>query len=103
MNQNNAHLYLPLVQALADGELQMRCPCRGTWHDHDPTDCGFSFPPEHYRRKPKPRVYWLGFDAGGLVARAFAVEADALTWACQPAGRSVVKFVEDIDSGKKGG
>ena len=101
MNQNNAHLYLPHVQAFADGKLQALY--NGKWFDWNSPECDFDRPPEHYRCKPEPRVYWLGFDGGGHVIAAFATETDALTWIRRHNERTIAKFVEDIDSGKNGG
>ena len=52
MNKENAKLYIPLMEALADGELQF-------FNDDEWQDSGepcFSEPPSHYRRKPKPTV-----------------------------------------------
>lgn len=101
MNKDNAHLYLPHVQALADGELQYLG--QGDWYDWGTPECSFSFPPEHYRRKPKPRVYWLVFDGGGHVIAAFSTETEALTWVDRPySERTIAKFVEDVDSVENG-
>src|SRR5687767_8049426 len=52
MNKDNAHLYLPLVQALAEGKLQVNVA-----DDRNPDwqgieDCRFQFKPEYYRIKP---------------------------------------------------
>lgn len=57
MNKENAHLYLPLVQALADGELQTR----ETINSHQWVDsplANFSKGPELYRRKPNNKSPW---------------------------------------------
>lgn len=55
MNKENAHKYLPLVQALADGgTLQYRHSSKG-W-----TDCNelhFDVMLECYRIKPEPRTF----------------------------------------------
>lgn len=55
MTHDNAHLYLPHVEALRDGELQSFE--NGRW-----IDCGgtnFTLSPDHYRRRPKPRERWV--------------------------------------------
>jgi hypothetical protein len=57
MNKDNAHLFLPLVQALAEGKtLQIDCGSAG-WHDL-PEDVEFKHPPHHYRAKPDPVFDW---------------------------------------------
>jgi len=61
MTKDNAHLYLPLVQALAEGKtLQIHPPnMPGVWMDVcDPIY--FSDPPDRYRIKPEPVVVPLG-------------------------------------------
>lgn len=100
MNKDNARLYLPLVQALADGELQYFG--HHGWIDWGDAECDFDRPPGHYRRKPKPRVHWLGFD-DSCVAAVYPTEAEARSWERRRCGRTVAKFVEDVDSGKNGG
>jgi len=67
MNKENAHLYLPLVQALADGKtIQFKCLLMETipynsdfkWKD---IACNSEFKwtnaPDHYRIKPEPRTF----------------------------------------------
>lgn len=92
MNADNAHLYLPLVQALADGKpVQIRRD-DGGWIE--PPDGQFEFvrPADCYRVKPKPR-------------RIFAVdsnrvsfwshdEKDAAMWRAQ--GHEVTSYTEDM-------
>jgi hypothetical protein len=53
MDKNNARQYIPLLEALADGELQYR-PCSDIWEDIKAPD--FREPPYYFRRKPKPTV-----------------------------------------------
>lgn len=53
MNRDNAREYIPLIEALADGELEVNVPGLG-WGTVGITD--FSHAPDHYRRKPKPTV-----------------------------------------------
>lgn len=102
MNQKNAHLYVPHVQAFADGKLQALY--NGKWFDWNIPDLTFDLPPDHYRRKAEPRVYWLVFDGGGHVIAAFSTETEALTWVDRPySERTIAKFVEDVDSVKNGG
>jgi hypothetical protein len=57
MNKENAHLFLPLVQALADGKLQFKSSTRG-WEDVKPHEnIEFSFGLSDYRIKPEPREW----------------------------------------------
>ena len=55
MNAKNAHEYLPLVQALANGETIQTFG--GHWFDLD--DVNFNQPPDEYRIKPEPRTFKL--------------------------------------------
>ena len=64
MNKEDAHLYLPLVEALADGKTIQQRVSFESWEDFK-QDCEIMFnrPPEHYRIKPEPpRTFemWLG-------------------------------------------
>ena len=52
MTPQNAREYIPLIEALADGELQAEIG--PNWFDTCNAD--FSNPPHCYRRKPKPTV-----------------------------------------------
>ena len=57
MNKDNAHLYLPLVQALADGRVIQSVDSDGEWFDmSDPQFCS---KPDRYRIKPEPREWWV--------------------------------------------
>ena len=66
MNAQNAHKYLPLVQALANG-LTIQCNDRGEWVDVDSlyTDV---YGPDEYRIKPEPRTFemWLYKTTGDM-------------------------------------
>lgn len=54
MNKDNAHEYLPLVQALADGKtIQSELP-KG-WCNLE--NVNFSQPSKYYRVKPEPRTF----------------------------------------------
>jgi hypothetical protein len=62
MNKDNAHLYIPLLQALRDGELE---EISGTeWVPLANAD--FYRTPNCYRRKPKPREFILNVYSDGL-------------------------------------
>ena len=53
MNKENAHLYLPLIQALAEGKtIQFNHGEGFGWVDRERVQ--FDFPPENYRIKPEP-------------------------------------------------
>jgi len=54
MNKENAHLYLPLVQALADGKT-IQTKFGGNWCDDFGPD--FTLQPKNYRIKPQPRTF----------------------------------------------
>lgn len=51
MNKDNAHLFLPLVQALADGK-EIQQSSGDKWKSHKSYSFGFN--PEYYRIKPEP-------------------------------------------------
>lgn len=53
MNKDNAHLYLPLVQALADGKT-IEHNFGGVWGELNEFE--FDSPPQSYRIKPEPVV-----------------------------------------------
>jgi hypothetical protein len=54
MNKENAHLYLPLVQALADGKT-IQLKTGDYWNDSG--ELVFSLLPDDYRIKPEPRTF----------------------------------------------
>jgi hypothetical protein len=55
MNKENAHLFLPLVQALSDGKTIQYSPFDTMWSDI--ADPNFEDPPNRYRIKPEPREW----------------------------------------------
>jgi hypothetical protein len=62
MNKENAHLYLPLIQALAEGKTIQHKWVDGHWDDIDNhVIISFYEPPHYYRIKPEPRTFemWL--------------------------------------------
>jgi hypothetical protein len=79
MNKENAHLFLPLVQALADGKTIQRklphCKFVGTnpdgtsyledspeeWIDGGVGGFAFNNNPEFYRIKPEPRTFEMWY------------------------------------------
>lgn len=68
MNKENAHEYLPLVQALANGKTiqSSYTSDQHGWFDVDEVNFGSSH--ECYRIKPEPRTFelWLDKDTGCL-------------------------------------
>lgn len=61
MNHQNAHLFLPLVQALAEGKTIQIQIVRDYWKDLAPTDqVLFEYPPSEYRIKPWTPKFKVG-------------------------------------------
>ena len=60
MNKENAHLFLPLVQALAEGKTIQWEAFEGVWTDLEEIDCVYD-DPLCFRIKPEPRTFevWL--------------------------------------------
>ena len=58
MNKDNAHEYLPLVQALANGKT-IQYPCGSkSWEDYsEDHDLTFERDARFYRIKPEPRTF----------------------------------------------
>lgn len=56
MNRDNAHLFMPLVAALADGKtIQYKSSVNGRWADMESgANIGFSFGIDRYRIKSEP-------------------------------------------------
>jgi hypothetical protein len=58
MNKENALLYLPLIQALADGKIIQYKHKHDGWMDlEDHVIIGFHDKPQNYRIKPEPRTW----------------------------------------------
>jgi len=67
MNSQNAHEYLPLVQALADGKtIQFKEVVSNEWVDRD--TCEFTYSAKYYRIKPEPRTFemWRNLETGDM-------------------------------------
>lgn len=63
MNKENAHLYLPLVQALAEGKMiEILVNKKGCEDWEETVDLDFSCAPDCYRIKPEPVMIPLGPD-----------------------------------------
>lgn len=63
MTTANAKDYLPAVEALRDGELEERFAHGWEFVIH----AEFDKPPDHYRRRPKPREFWVRVGEYGAV------------------------------------
>ena len=58
MNKHNAKKFLPIIQALADGEeIECKCIYTKTWKKQE--NICFDEEPESYRIKPEPRTFRL--------------------------------------------
>jgi hypothetical protein len=61
MNKENAHLYLPLVQALAEGKtIEILANRKGCEDWEETVSLDFSCTPDCYRIKPEPAMIPLG-------------------------------------------
>ena len=77
MNQQNAALYLPLVQALAEGKMiQIRMNAGWANVDHN-VDLRWDLPPESYRIKPEPREWVLHRPPGCIDLIAYSLPVPA--------------------------
>ena len=61
MNKGNAHLFLPLVQALADGKTVQWKSDEGFWDDIDEIEFCMYDDPSCYRIKPEPRTFEMWY------------------------------------------
>lgn len=89
MTKENAHLFLPLVQAWIDGKTLQNCGADYKWYDIQ--SASFASDPHCYRIKPEPRVIWIN-DTYGLLGTAH----DSLASANENGGIAsvAIKFVE---------
>ena len=60
MDRANARAFIPMLEALADGELECQNH-NGNWQHT--VDVCFTNPPDRYRRRPKRRTVFVLFDA----------------------------------------
>ena len=97
MNKDNAHKYLPFVQALVEGKtIQEKTVTLHAWDDL--IDPHFDRKPENYRIKPEPRVIWLNEypDQSIIWSEPQATKADA-DEAAERQRIRCVKFVECLE------
>ena len=78
MNRDNAKLYLPLVQALADGKtIQFRAKEDSPWYTQTDGNLTFLYAPEQYRIKPEPQKVHAVVRQDGSIAQHFFVRSNA--------------------------
>ena len=65
MTKETAHLYLPLLQALANGKTLQCKDITGEWSDL--LNVTLAQEPQHYRIKPEPRVWKVWVDSHGYL------------------------------------
>ena len=63
MNKENAHEYLPLVQAIADGKTVQVLRKDGNWYDSPLLNT----PTSRYRIKPEPRTFEMWLSSSGVM------------------------------------
>lgn len=87
MNKDNAHLYLPLVQALADGKVIQYNDSEEGWMNRP---CLlFDDEPDRYRIKPEPREGWIVVTGPGALMSESAAR-------CISGGRYEVIHVREV-------
>jgi hypothetical protein len=71
MNKENAHLYLPLVQALADGKAIQWLLDDGTWDYIDELEFGMYDDPSCYRIRSELRRFevWVHKTGGDIICK----------------------------------
>lgn len=102
MNKDNAKLYLPLVQALADGKVLQMKTYSGIWADvRQDVALTFSNPASDYRIKPEPRKLYGVFNRAGDLIKSCVSMADAtgtVNWLLAGGSlgpHTIVTFVEE--------
>lgn len=95
MTKNNAREYMPAVEALADGELQVQTS-DGKWKDVE-GDVRFTEAPSSYRRRPKLLVLYAVYYniTGDLLAVERNFDFIHATYK-RNKDYTIRKFVEDI-------
>ena len=91
MNKEDAHLYLPLVQALVDGKT-LQIEIDSEWED---IDCSaFTRPPQDYRIKLEPRVWKVWIDQYGYMQSTNYLSKP-------PAGWTQIEVIEILPENKQ--
>jgi hypothetical protein len=92
MNKQNAHLYTPLVQALAKGKMiEILVNSNGCEDWEETVDLDFSCAPDCYRIKPEPVMVPLGPE-DVPPGSAMRVIGDSEWWMVSNAGKFGVYF-----------
>ena len=92
MNKTDAHLYLPLVQALADGNTLQCKDITGEWIDL--LNVTLAGEPQHYRIKPEPRVWEVWIDQYGYMQSTGHLSKP-------PTGWTRIKVIEILPENKQ--
>ena len=91
MNKDNAHLYLPLVQALAEGKTIQIKNMDEEWADiFDPS----FLPDREYRIKPQPIVMWANVYEGYIACHETRENAE------NSARNTLIKCVKLVEETK---
>lgn len=95
MNASNAKLFLPLVQALAEGKTIQQINDHGKWIDiKEPV---FSHDISTYRIKPEPREFWVNeFESPCLLAMESKEAAERAAWNSFPKPIRIIHVREVI-------
>ena len=91
MTKKDAHLFLPLVQALADGKT-LQIEVGNAWNDLD--EPSFTRPPQDYRIKPEPRVWKVWIDQYGYMQSTNHLSKP-------PAGWTQIEVIEILPENKQ--
>ena len=92
MTKEDAHLYLPLVQALVDGKTIQAKDIQGKWFDLDNIALGGGS--ENYRIKPEPRKWKVWVDSHGYLQSSGNLSKP-------PAGWTQIELTETLPENKQ--
>lgn len=92
ITRENAKLWLPLMQALADGKtIQMLSV--NQWKDVD--EVQFLKPVDHYRIKPEPRRWWVNVYPNGHLGFLYNSKEEA-DFSPSPERLQCIRVIEDL-------
>lgn len=94
MTKEDAHLYLPLVQALADGNTLQCKDITGEWSDL--LNVTLAGEPQHYRIKPEPRKWKVWVDSHGFIQGTVAEIVKN-----SPTGWTQIEVIETLPENKQ--
>ena len=92
MTKQNANLYLPLLQALADGKTLQCKDITGEWSDL--LNVTLAQEPQDYRIKPEPRVWEVWIDQYGYMQSTGHLSKP-------PTGWTRIKVIEILPENKQ--